>query len=532
MVSTEKTKFNQSTLVVDKPSDWPQNNREALLTNILDSIERFIKEPTFQNKEIMLSLVTINDLNEGDSSGVYRFTEYEVGVINTIYFYAMRIQCHQIIIRLYELLMEIVITQKCVSMCLGGTFEETFGNNNSSKLFLPLRIFYSAYAYFRVEKDKLFSQQLLLTIKAMKEAFNKDIFRQLFPGFVNLIYDLSFNHNPRKFQVLNFERNEIDSLFSYIIQICNELGIDPNKRPFLGIFSIALANWILKSRNNYDSNFLYKCVSKNASFQSYKNHELWMKETRGLNDKREERGFKDLFINKTWMPFDWAKKTKIEANEDCYVSSFCKTEPDKIMRHKYGSDVFGYKNDRIGSLISPLYYEKENDIFPKFSLVMCYDILYSRDILKSELCFLQSLIDKFKINSKDKILLLSHLYPYWYLSLKDSKWEYEHERRYEIKMFPDSYSYIDSAFDEGFLKTKTSLFLYPDFINKDHSMHGTIEIERNKKLKCLASKDFVYCRDCLQSDFDSDVFGKETEHICSVCGSKNTFIMREKYFKK
>ena len=136
MVSTEKTKYNRSTLIVDKPSDWPQNNREALLTNILDSIERFIKEPTFQNKEIMLSLVTINDLNEGDSSGVYRFTEYEVGVINTIYFYAMHIQCHQIIIRLYELLMEIVITQKCVSMCLGGTFEETFGNNNSSKLCL------------------------------------------------------------------------------------------------------------------------------------------------------------------------------------------------------------------------------------------------------------------------------------------------------------------------------------------------------------------------------------------------------------
>ena len=163
---------------------------------------------------------------------------------------------------------------------------------------------------------------------------------------------------------------------------------------------------------------------------------------------------------------------------------------------------------------------------------MCYDILYSRDVLKSELCFLQSLIDKFNISSKDKILLLSHLYPYWFLSLKDSKWEYEQERRYEIKMFPDSYSYIDSTFDKGFLKTKTSLFLYPDFINKDHSMHEAIEIERNRKLKCLALKDFVYCRDCLQSDFDSDVFEKETEHICSVCGSKNTFIMRVKYFKK
>ena len=36
---------------IKKPQDWPQNNREVHLTNILNVCEKFINEPSFYHKE-------------------------------------------------------------------------------------------------------------------------------------------------------------------------------------------------------------------------------------------------------------------------------------------------------------------------------------------------------------------------------------------------------------------------------------------------------------------------------------------------
>lgn len=71
---------------VEKPSDWPQNQREARLSNIEYAIEKFRTEPNYGNKEILLSLLVELDPNQYDSFGMTRITDYEVALINKLYF--------------------------------------------------------------------------------------------------------------------------------------------------------------------------------------------------------------------------------------------------------------------------------------------------------------------------------------------------------------------------------------------------------------------------------------------------------------
>ena len=64
------------------PDDWPVNAAECALQNILDAIERFIDEPNYRNKEVLISLVSTYDLNQTSHLGLFRITDYEVCCIN------------------------------------------------------------------------------------------------------------------------------------------------------------------------------------------------------------------------------------------------------------------------------------------------------------------------------------------------------------------------------------------------------------------------------------------------------------------
>lgn len=43
---------------VQKPDKWPESERECTLQNILGAMQRFIEEPNYKNKEVILSLAT------------------------------------------------------------------------------------------------------------------------------------------------------------------------------------------------------------------------------------------------------------------------------------------------------------------------------------------------------------------------------------------------------------------------------------------------------------------------------------------
>jgi hypothetical protein len=148
--------------------------------------------------------------------------------------------------------------------------------------------------------------------------------------------------------------------------------------------------------------------------------------------------------------------------------------------------------------------------------------------LKDEINYLCSIIDLFNVDEGVKKEFLNIIIQYWPYSVKDKRWEYEKERRYEIILF-DDYEYLDQKIEDGFLKQKTTLLKYPDLALKNHMYHSVIKYNRMEKLNSLAVKDYVFCRSCLNSDFDSVMGYEEGKNNCIVCGSSKLILQK---FKK
>ena len=79
--------MNRENVYVEKPDDWPQNQREANLSNILKATEDFYKSPSYKTKEIMASLINQTDLNELNELGLFRITNYSTYIYITRNFF-------------------------------------------------------------------------------------------------------------------------------------------------------------------------------------------------------------------------------------------------------------------------------------------------------------------------------------------------------------------------------------------------------------------------------------------------------------
>ena len=137
------------------------------------------------------------------------------------------------------------------------------------------------------------------------------------------------------------------------------------------------------------------------------------------------------------------------------------------MQEGYGECLYGYKNDRIVDLIGPIGLhtlskkadadaELPNTIKrPYIAQVITFDVLYNIEEAKTELQYLFSIIDMFDLSDNSKKMFLQEIFQYWILSVKDSKWKAERERRYVIFLY-DDYEYIETELDDKFLKVKRS----------------------------------------------------------------------------
>lgn len=86
---------------VEKPADWPRNNGEANLELVLRTVDKFKKDPSYKNKELLLSLIDVTDPNEFDERGLVVYSEYESAVINKLYLDAMLLGCQSLKLYLY-----------------------------------------------------------------------------------------------------------------------------------------------------------------------------------------------------------------------------------------------------------------------------------------------------------------------------------------------------------------------------------------------------------------------------------------------
>ena len=152
--------------VIDKPEGWPANAIECQLENIQMQLDEFIRNPSYKNKEVLVSLVSDYDLNQRSMLGLFRTTDYEVACINALFMGAHFIQLNSLKTYLYELIGHKTRMQKIVSWFPEGA--ETLDVKPFEGLFPSLKLYYFTYQKFTVEKSKSYSEQLIEVCKEDK----------------------------------------------------------------------------------------------------------------------------------------------------------------------------------------------------------------------------------------------------------------------------------------------------------------------------------------------------------------------------
>lgn len=500
---------------VAKPMDWPANAVECSLENILNAIETFINEPNYKNKEILISLVSTYDLNQKSHLGFFRITEYEVYCINSIYCYSSIIQFNTAKTYLYELISERARMMNIMSKVP----IDTNANDDEYKFLLPnLKLYYCIYLEYNYNKKRSLTDQIIKSVNDIITDGSKVIYDYYKTSFLTLLNDISYFRCKKKNNIWAFNREEIKKLFELEVRLIKRNRENPLKHPLKGVLMTSLSNYILKSRYNYNSDYICKYVSEEVATMSCINHELWMKKTELLNDKRELKVIPQLFSNKSWLNYNWAKTNNFTPTRIYYVSSFSKSVGNREMEKKYGQCIYGYKDDRVADLLSPIYMWGESRDIPKLGQVISFDVLYDEELAKEEINFLCSIIDMFELCDKEKADFLSEIIQYWLLSVKDQKWSYERERRYVLFIY-DEYNYIDiNRKDNCFLKLKSSLLLTPDFILGDNPKKEILRWYNDEKRVALNVKSYIYCVDCFSSEFD---LLYQNIDKCPICNSHN-----------
>lgn len=501
---------------IKKPADWPQNKKEARLSNVLLAVEKFQNNPTYDNKELLLSLITELDPNQHDMFGSIRISDYEIALINELYFYASAMCLGALKVYLYKEITETIRIFNIISK-----FEEKIEGIDDvkkySKLIPSLKLFYLAYQNYIYYKERTFCDELLETVRLWETIAKQgdDLLEEIEWAYTNLMLDISYSSGINTLPILEFKRDELLKLFEKEFYLINKLNHDPIKRPLKGVLKMTISNWILKSRNNYNLSSIFKCLNNDASYNSIRNKEIWMQDINYLNDKREGRVIVELFANKSWIQYEWAKRIKLNNPYTFYVTSFSKSYPTEELKHKYGKNVYGYRSDKIANIVAPIV---NNNKFPQFGQTLCFDIIYDRDTAKEELNFLFKVIDILPLDNKQKVMFANEIMSYWYLSFKDKKWESENERRYQVFYYQD-YPYYEVTKDERFLKIKSSVFLFPDNVSRDNNNFDYIKANIYDRYSSIATKEFIQCNDCLNIDYE--VFCAHDQYVCQICGSKN-----------
>ncbi len=517
----------------EKPNDWPVNGFEADLDNIMQAYDDFIKNPGYRTREILISLYSNYDLNEIGGLGKYRVTEYEVSLINTLYLGAMYHQIPSLLCYLYEFVGRRARLQKMLCYMTADCDAKREPINievYDTGLVLSLKLYYFAYQAFVIEKDKGFVDKIIDVVRDMKSGLEreKDSDEALFEvarQYALMLNDLSFFQGNKIEGIWKFDRNDLHKLFELEAELIRDSGQVISKRPLLGVLMTQISNYILKSRNEYNDEWICKYLPLDVAESSCLNHEIWMRVISELNDEREGRVIETLFDNQDWIEVPWVGKIDFTPKRRYYVSSFSKSENNDKLKDKYGEIVLGYKNDRIGELISPLFMKKYRDGVgkltkePTLSLVMAFDVIYDENEAKDELNFLFHIIDLFDADATDKHGFLETIIQYWLLSVKEAKWVYEKERRYVLFLY-DEYEYFEMEIDDGWLKEKTSLFILPDFVLGKHPKKSTVRTFVDNKRECLSQRSYYYCDDCFNRDFDETIALQHTG-VCPICGSSS-----------
>lgn len=513
--------------IENKPSDWPVNNIECQLDNIQEALNIFVKEPNYKNKEVLISLVTSYDLNQMNRYGLIRTTDYEVAMINSLFLNATIHQIYALKVFLYDLITYKTRTQKMASWIPEAKMSIEI---KEFEYLLPeLQLHHVAYQLHNYYKDKSYVDYLIKIVEDAilqnadkEEVSKKEYISDITHAYISLINDISNFRCKKTTEVFAFNRTEIYRVYKLAAKLIKLDGDNPVKRPLKGTLMMSISNFVLKSRNNYNNDYIYKYVSEEVAIASVSNHQIWMQSIEKLNDEREQKIIPELFKDNDWIKYKWVREIDFTPKRIYYVSSFSKVKNDTYMKENYGNCIYGYKDDRVSDLLSPIMYRGSTDgkKIPMLSQVIAFDVLYDNYEAKKELKFLFKIINLFKMDDDSKKKFLEDILQYWILSVKDYKWKQEQERRYVIFMY-EGYEYKEvDVSNKNILKLKTSVFIEPDFIlEKNPSKDYIRKMVDNKRLS-IYSREYLFCHNCLNRDFDIVMSYKKIK-CCPICESKN-----------
>lgn len=480
-----------------KPKDWPRNNRESKLEEIYNYLNIYLVNPTYENKQNLLSILDLNNINSMFSYSDIKVRKYEVAIINCLY----ELSYMYNIVRLKTFIYRYIEVQ-CVTLnTISNMSVQIDANINLFyNLYPVLRIFFFSFFEFNENKNsKLkFSYYLINKTKSLYDDY-EDIACY---AYNRLLYDLSIVcYNKTNY--LKFNRNELYELFEFQASLNKSVKNDIFNTCLKGILKMTISNYILKSRNDYKLNYIYKCISDDSLDNALNNGQVWMKRVDKLNDEREQSAFKELFNNKSWLKQDWSKNVHINLFDPSFsfVCSFSKENPTKEMKEEYGRNILGYKSDQIKDEISE--HIINNQIF---DVVYSYDVLYNINEIKKEINYLCDIINLYDMDDTKKIKFFNEILKYWYLSFKDEKWEHEKERRYQV--------FNKEGINEDFLKIESNLYKYPDFIFTDNKKFK--DVFYLNKIHKFHHGSFFVCNGC--SNVVYDLYKTK----CDICNNMLT----------
>ena len=95
-----------------KPENWPANTREQILDLLCEDVKKFKNKPSYKTREVLIALTCEHDLNLNDNCGMVWVTEYEVGILNYLYFVGNMYQLSSLKTYIYNIVVQVTRLQK------------------------------------------------------------------------------------------------------------------------------------------------------------------------------------------------------------------------------------------------------------------------------------------------------------------------------------------------------------------------------------------------------------------------------------
>ena len=523
-----------------KPADWPCNDREHRLDLMVDAFERFRNDPSFATKEVLVSLACQHDLNQNFSFGRYRIDIYEGALLNNLYMMSLMYNVASVRSYIYEHVARVTRMHKIVRMMtcniegakpVGENIEAFEG------LFSSLELFYVSYRSYIYNKDKEYSAYLIDCAGEGLSCRDADSVRHLQRAYVNLLNDISYMRGTKYDYLFRFSRKELLGLFALEAKLLSKVGENPSVRPLMGVLCTQISNFILKSRNSYDDGPVVKYVSPEVASSAVKNNEIWIRTTDSLNDSREGRLMREIVESFDGERYGWARGINAVPSRIYNVCCFSRSINDDGMKKRYGSCMYGFRNDRMVDLLSPVgkirkYRRPEvaaescpEEIDSVMNAqVVAMDVLYGREKARTEYKYLCSVIDLLDISAEEKRRFLEEIIQYWLFSVKDDvnadgEWACEKEHRFVLFTY-DGANYLNMRQEGNFIKIQTSLYMFPDFVLGENPTFAELARRADEKRTATSWNNYVFCHDCLMRDYDIATSQKQRAE-CPICGSKN-----------